>query len=255
MQFLAMTDVEHIVHLVSQAADPTVEIPIPQRKRMLLEGVAKFVAADIWLWTTTIFNSSIPGDTMATNFIDGGWTSEQELSRFYEALSDPGLRPFAARGYEACRGNYVTFERESLVTDEDRPSFDAIWTRAGIGHFLVSTYPLDGNAASSIGLYRRTGAPSFTDRERAMVHVIFHQVDWLHRHNTEVPAKAKVLNLSRRERQVMVFLLGGDSQKEVARKLDLSEYTVGDYVKQIYKHFSVNSRAELLAHFIAGGQR
>jgi DNA-binding CsgD family transcriptional regulator len=255
MEFLALTDVEQIVYLVSQAADPRVEVAIPQRKRMLLEGVAKLVAADIWLWTTTVFNSSIPGDSMATNLIDGGWTSEQEIGRFYEALSDPGLRPFAAKSYEACRGNYVTLERESFVLEEDRTAFDAIWTRAGIGHFLVSHFPLGDNAASSIGLYRRSGAPSFTDRERALVHVIFHQVDWLHRHSTEVPAKDKVLNLSRRERQVMIFLLGGDSQKAVARKLDLSEHTVGDYVKRIYREFSVNSRAELLAHFIAGGQR
>jgi DNA-binding CsgD family transcriptional regulator len=42
--------------------------------------------------------------------------------------------------------------------------------------------------------------------------------------------------------------------KEVAHKLGLSEHTVGDHVKQIYKHFSVSSRAELLAHFISGRQ-
>ena len=52
----------------------------------------------------------------------------------------------------------------------------------------------------------------------------------------------------------MSFLLTGDTLKEVAQKLGLSEHTVGDYVKQIYKHFSVSSRAELLAHFISNGQ-
>jgi DNA-binding CsgD family transcriptional regulator len=50
----------------------------------------------------------------------------------------------------------------------------------------------------------------------------------------------------------MLFLLAGDSAKQVAQKLGLSEFTVGDHVKRIYKHFSVSSRVELLAHFISG---
>jgi DNA-binding CsgD family transcriptional regulator len=108
---------------------------------------------------------------------------------------------------------------------------------------------------STIGLHRRLGKPAFTDRDRAIVHVVFSQIDWLHRHGSDVPAKDHVLDLSPRERQVMIFLLGGDSQKEVARRLQLSEHTVGDYVKHIYSKFSVSSRSELLAHFLAGGQR
>jgi DNA-binding NarL/FixJ family response regulator len=69
--------------------------------------------------------------------------------------------------------------------------------------------------------------------------------------NPNVPAKDKVLNLSPRQRQVLSFLLAGHSLKEVAQKLELSEHTVGDYVKRIYKHFSVSSRAELSALFIS----
>ena len=80
------------------------------------------------------------------------------------------------------------------------------------------------------------------------------EADWLHHYGTNVTAKDKILKLSPRQRQVISFLLAGNSLKEVAQKLELSEHTVGDYVKQIYKHFSVSSRAELLAIFISGGQ-
>jgi DNA-binding CsgD family transcriptional regulator len=255
MDWLAVEDAEQIVHLVSQAGDPTVDTAVPDRKRMLVEGVAKLVGADIWLWTTAVHSSSAPGDHMATNFIDGGWVSDQEPARLYAVLTDPRLRPFAVRMYELCREHHVTLDGESLTSKEDRPFFDAIWIGAGIAHFIVSFYPLSETAASTIGLYRRVGKPAFSSRERAIAHVIFHQVDWLHHHGTNVPAKDKVLYLSPRERQVLVFLLGGDSLKVVSRKLELSQHTVGDYVKQIYKQFSVNSRGELLAHFIAGGQR
>ena len=91
-------------------------------------------------------------------------------------------------------------------------------------------------------------------RDLALVQTVISEADWLYHYGTNVPAKDKILKLSPRQRQVLSFLLAGDSLKEVAQKLELSEHTVGDYVKQIYKHFSVSSRAELLSHFISGGQ-
>jgi DNA-binding NarL/FixJ family response regulator len=130
----------------------------------------------------------------------------------------------------------------------------ALWGNAGIGHILVSLYPLDAEARSAIGLYRRLGRPPFTERERLIAHVVVQQVDWLHRDSAGLAARDQVLRLSPRERQVLVFLLAGHAQKEVADRLDLSPYTIGDYVKNIYRHFSVGSRAELLARFIAGGR-
>jgi DNA-binding CsgD family transcriptional regulator len=48
-------------------------------------------------------------------------------------------------------------------------------------------------------------------------------------------------------------MLKGDSRKQIAAALGLSEHTVGDYLKQLYRHFGVSSRGELQAHFIAGG--
>ena len=255
MDWLAVDDVEQIVHLVGEASDPTVEIAIPGRKRILLEGVAKLVGAEIWYWSTTVFNPSFKGDNMATSLIHGGWTSEQESAKFFGALLNPEHRPLIARLHDSCRDHHVTLSREFFPLRDDRPAFVAVLQQAGIGNFLVSFYPLGDDASSGIGFYRRLDKPDFTARDRAIVHVVISQVDWLHRHGLNVPAKDKVLRLSPRERQVMVLLLGGDSIKEVSGRLQLSEHTVGDYVKEIYRHFSVNSRAELLAHFIAGGQR
>jgi FixJ family two-component response regulator len=91
-------------------------------------------------------------------------------------------------------------------------------------------------------------------RDRSLPHILSNQGDWLHDYTTNTPVKDKVSKLSPRQRQVLSFLLAGDTLKEVAQKLGLSEHTVGDYVKQIYKLFSVSSRAELLAQFISGEQ-
>lgn len=124
----------------------------------------------------------------------------------------------------------------------------------GFDPVIMSIYPLGNMYLSGIGLHRRIGRPQFSERERAIVHVVFQQVDWLHRFGSDVPAGEKSFELTPRERQVMIFLMSGDSLKEIASKMKLSHHTIDGYVKRIYKHFAVHSRAELLAHFISGGK-
>ena len=41
------------------------------------------------------------------------------------------------------------------------------------------------------------------------------------------------------------------SEKQIARKMDLSCHTVHDYVKALHKRFDVSSRAELMAKAFA----
>jgi DNA-binding CsgD family transcriptional regulator len=238
---------------VSEAADPTIALPVPERKRMLVEGVVRLVGADTWIWSTAVADPS--GSAMSTCVVHGGWISEDEPGRVFGILTDPRWNAVLRRLHQAAiERQHATVDLLSLKSDPEMQQLETAWNRIGFGPSLMSTYTFGSRSFSGIGLHRRLGKPDFTDRDRAIVHLIFNQVDWLHRHGTDVPAKDKVLQLSPRERQVMIFLLGGDSPKQVAQKLELSEHTVGDYVKHIYKRFSVSSRAELLAHFIAGGQ-
>ena len=65
-----------------------------------------------------------------------------------------------------------------------------------------------------------------------------------------IDARIKVERLSRRMEQTLRSLLGGDSEKQVAAKLGLSQHTVHVYVKQLYKKYAVSTRAELLAKWV-----
>ena len=56
-----------------------------------------------------------------------------------------------------------------------------------------------------------------------------------------------VSDLPPRVRQVLVCLMEGDSEKQVALRLGISPYTVHDYVKQLHHRFEVSSRGELLS--------
>ncbi len=67
-----------------------------------------------------------------------------------------------------------------------------------------------------------------------------------------LPSACNDPKLSPRERQTLQYLLAGDSEKQVAAKLDISRHTVHIYVKTLYKHFGVNSRGELLAKCLRG---
>jgi DNA-binding CsgD family transcriptional regulator len=64
---------------------------------------------------------------------------------------------------------------------------------------------------------------------------------------------AEGVGLSPRMRQTLEALMVGDSEKQIAIKLKVSQHTVHVYVKQLYNRFGANSRGELLARFVRGG--
>jgi DNA-binding CsgD family transcriptional regulator len=59
--------------------------------------------------------------------------------------------------------------------------------------------------------------------------------------------------LSPQTRLVLACLLEGDSDKQIAARLKLSRYTVNGHTKGIFRHFAVQSRAELLARWVRRG--
>ena len=67
-------------------------------------------------------------------------------------------------------------------------------------------------------------------------------------------AAAPIPPLSPRLKQTLELLLSGESEKQIARRLSLSQHTIHVYVKALYKGFGVSSRGELLARFIASSE-
>jgi DNA-binding NarL/FixJ family response regulator len=71
----------------------------------------------------------------------------------------------------------------------------------------------------------------------------------------EEPAAAATgdFGLTPREKETLELLARGFSQKEVARKLDISPHTVGAHVKAIYSKMAVNSRSEAVFEAVQSG--
>jgi len=64
------------------------------------------------------------------------------------------------------------------------------------------------------------------------------------------PPALSIPGLSPRHVQTLERLLAGDSEKQIAIRLQLSRNTVHVYVTALYRHFNVSSRGELLARFV-----
>ncbi|MOA69591.1 Spore germination protein GerE [compost metagenome] len=53
--------------------------------------------------------------------------------------------------------------------------------------------------------------------------------------------------MTKREQEVMNLLVQGKSNKQIARELGISDYTVRDHVSSLLRKLGVSSRAELIA--------
>jgi DNA-binding CsgD family transcriptional regulator len=150
-------------------------------------------------------------------------------------------------------GNPITRTRRQLVSD-------AVWYRSrsfeyhrlgGLDHALTSVYWVrDGGAMSAIALNRAIGDRDFTERERRLLEFFHAEVARLIGGPLVSATEPGIEQLSPRLRQTLACLLEGDSEKQVAARLGLSPATVHQYVTALYRHFGVQSRAQLVVHVL-----
>jgi hypothetical protein len=196
---------------------------------------------------------------MAFWFAGGGWPDGQQFAEWLQSTEDPEWDELCqiplAQQLQSQNGRHLTRTRDQLTPDSiwyESRLYRTWYTALNLDHFMISLYPLGGDAASAIGFWRHRGRPNFTGRDRFVVHVVLSEIDWLHRAGSDVPAADHMTSLPMRLRRVLHLLVCGDSRKQVAAKLKISEHTVAEYSKSLHKHFGVNSRGELLAKFISG---
>lgn len=177
-------DYETAIGLLSQIANPTSGLAIPERKRLLAAGVAEMIGADFWIWSSIAINHHLPGAFTATCQVDGGWKSEQERTTVHQALASEAFSDLSqVPVYQALQaGKPSTWLREALFPDCEWLSFESAWKDAQLQGLLLSYYPIDSNSASSILFCRRQNQRDFGLREQQLVALLLGHVDWLHRH-------------------------------------------------------------------------
>ncbi|XZE19443.1 response regulator transcription factor [Pirellulaceae bacterium SH449] len=244
-----------LLALLASATDPSVQMNLVDRKKVIATGIAESIQADVWIWTTGRINERVPGDAMITACVDDGFTDETERAEFYRIIIHPELAPAVVKPlYQAVKElTSITRMRLDLICDEQWQTLQvsSLWRSLGFDDFIFSLVPLDRETYSSIGFHRRAGNPRFTRQEADFVDLAFPAIDWIHRFKAAESIPTRVTDLSPRERQVFMLLLKGASRKTIASQLKLSDHTITDYIKEIYKKFEVTSRAELLVQFLS----
>ena len=145
----------------------------------------------------------------------------------------------------------TTRTRRQLVSD-------AVWYASigyeyrrlmGTDHQLVSVYQVaDTGGVSVIALQRAVGERDFTPREQTLLNFFHAELGRLIGRSLVSATEPSPEGLSPRLSQTLACLLEGDSEKQVAARLSLSRDTTHQYVTALYRHFGVQSRAQLLAY-------
>jgi DNA-binding CsgD family transcriptional regulator len=150
-------------------------------------------------------------------------------------------------------GRQVTMGREQMMNRNqwhDSAHFNEVRRGIGIDDCVATRIVLGrGNHVLTFCLHRASADRPFTRRQWEVLDLFHSEMYRL----LDVRSARPMEDLSPRTRQVLQCILAGDSAKQIAAKLNLSVYTVQDYIKALYERFNVSGRGELLACFTNPG--
>ncbi len=204
---------------------------------------------------------------IVTGLVESGFKPDSDaqvsfLQEFNHApFQDLFSRALLEQVVSASQGPFThTLRRADLIADDlwhRDPHVQAYRHPAGLDDVLLSVFrrgPRPSEpAAHAIMLFRPTGHPQrFSERDRTLLDVAHAGLAWMYREEGTQTADLPD-DLPPRLRQTLKHLLSGDSERQIARKMQLSPHTVHDYVKALYTRFSVSSRQELTAWWVRRG--
>jgi DNA-binding CsgD family transcriptional regulator len=175
--------------------------------------------------------------------------------RFLAFMRENGVRaePIMV-ALEKRKGRLLTYTRRELVDDATwyRSVYFNDYRKVGRSDDQVTSLyqTSDEGTVLMIGVCRDLQERKFQARERNLLRFFHGELGPLIGAALASTARPPYVGLSPRLRQTLERLLEGDSEKQAAVRLGLSRATVHQYVTDLYRHFGVASRAELLASFL-----
>jgi DNA-binding CsgD family transcriptional regulator len=253
---LPEADVRAMVRLLAEVAVTTGGV-IAQKRR-LMEGIAQLTGTDYWMWNVGRLDmeKQMP---IALSILHN--LSERQIALLAdEAYRENGGHRAYTRAFIELSRKYPQWTRrmEDLIDLDNVSVKEAFYIHqreVDMAHSLFAFHhvPRQTNMYSGIGLHRSHGRDPYSRREMRIAHILISEVDWLHEYGVPEGEDGHAMaKLPPRSRTVQTLLLEGLSLKRIAYQLGLSEHTVKDHVKRIYKHYDVDSRTALLRRFMVG---
>jgi DNA-binding CsgD family transcriptional regulator len=165
-----------------------------------------------------------------------------------EASGDP-TAPFIRR----CGDTSFTALRQQMV--ESRAWYASkhvqeLRRSVGVDSFIVSSCVVPGYGAHVFGIHRAWGDKPFRERDRVVVQLLHRELARLWSRSGVFGWPSTPVRLPLRLRQVLGHLCSGMTEKEIAAAMDLSQHTVHEYIKELYRRIGVRGRSELTAWLV-----
>ncbi len=125
----------------------------------------------------------------------------------------------------------------------------------GISYTIGCHISFHGEPGYGMGLHRPYGAPDFSDRDKKIFNLLaphlahsIHYCELREKFNEPLPlvSMLKSSGLSPRESEVASLVVRGLKNHEIADRLCISEQTVKDHLRSVYRKARVANRAQLI---------
>ena len=146
-----------------------------------------------------------------------------------------------------------SFRRSELVDDKTWHAseyYQQVHRPSGVDDVLSALFLADNGNAEFLSVMRCPGRPDYSADEAALFHFIAEEV--LAHLGDRLSHSAHGISfwdVPTQCRRVLLHLLKGLSEKQIAAELVISKHTVHEHVKKIYTRYAVSSRSELQAIF------
>jgi DNA-binding CsgD family transcriptional regulator len=257
-QRLRHSDLKNIYRLIGDCRDEGAD-PIAWRRR-LLEGMMQLTGARV---AYVVGLSGFPGpDLRPAEMIQLGLEESKQTKLFAEHFE------FMFRGGEdALLTAFMALPADRLNTRSHIQMIDVDhWQRSesyqrfhremDMEPGVLSMCPLQLQGVCyqhTLTVRRCVGERPFTLRDVRLLNHLHQELAPLIGPRLAMADEPSASELSPRLQQTLRCLLDGLSEKQIADQLGISPTTVHEYVTALYRRFSVNGRAELMARWIRYG--
>jgi hypothetical protein len=236
---LRLTDVRRTFRLIGEIRQHGAD---PQEWRPhLLRGLIDLLEADLVISSEVHFRTIAKSDALQVT--DIGWGLERDGTP-WRIHSERAENP---ETYLVVAGKSATADDDDDAIRDLVPIKPAKKLRDGRG-FILSQYGLPHlGAVDQLGLHRYDLNHPFTHAQAKLVRLFHVELGRLWKDDALKRAADPTAELPPRLVQTLDGVLRGDSEKQIAFALGLSQHTVHNYIRALHTRFEVSSRAELIA--------
>jgi DNA-binding CsgD family transcriptional regulator len=128
--------------------------------------------------------------------------------------------------------------------------YDRYLRGLGVGDAVMANHAQESQHVLSVMVMRQRSDRPFSSQEEGTLAFLSALLARFVGNRLATRSRAGRPQLAPRVSQTLSALLEGDSEKQIAARLGLQRTTVHGYVRQLYRHYGVRSRGELMARFV-----